>query len=106
MLEADTINRCATARSDIVAIGVSKKWSLRSGSFLDPKRGVAHASPQNECYINSAMMMDNNELPAARLMKWLPAKAPTWAVQELKTAPLIALHPQHVLKPASLSMSL
>ena len=42
MVEADTINRCATARSDIVAIGVSKKWSLRSGSFLDPKRGVAH----------------------------------------------------------------
>ena len=83
-------------------MGVSNKWSLRSGSFLDSKRGIAHASPQNQWYINSAMM-ENNELPAAHLMKRLPAKVPTWAVQALKTS---ALHALHVLKPASLSMSL
>lgn len=83
-------------------MGVSNKWSLRSGSFLDSKRGIAYASPQNQWYIISAMM-ENNELPAAHLTKRLPAKVPTWAAQALKTS---ALHALHVLKPASLSMSL
>ena len=46
MPEANTIkhiNRFATATSDSVAMGVSNKWSLRSGSFLDSKRGIAQA---------------------------------------------------------------